>query len=229
MNSYALKLGAIFGFISVITTLGVHLIPIPAATFEESVLLYNNTTYLFSRWWIIFHCLAVFISMTGVFIALNHAGNIHAKLGLISFSVFSWAEISRMLLSLTYLKNLRESYLTQTEPTLKSLLKTDIENFRYAGEGLFAVFALAFALGNLFYGIEFLKMRGFSRIVGCVLIIWFVTSITGLINLFYPSETLSGFFSIYNITFQPLARGLIAFWMIRTAVKETSASQTLSG
>lgn len=224
MSKYALKLGSIFGFISVVTTLGVHLIVIPAATFEESVNLYNNGLYLFSRWLIIFHCLAVFISMTGVFIALNNPYNIHAKLGVISFSVFSWTEITRMFLALTYLRNLRQSYIHETDPILKSILKSDIENFSYVGEALFAVFILAFALGNLFYGIEFFKKKGFSRVVGYALILWFSTGILGLVDLFYPWDTLSNFFSVYNVTFQPIARGLIAIWLVKQATHMNSAA-----
>jgi len=222
MNTYALKLGSIFGFISVITTLGVHLMVIPAASFEESVNLYNNAWYVFSRWLIIFHCLAVFISMTGVFIAFNNPHNIHAKLGVISFSVFSWTEITRMFLVLTYLSNLRQSYIRQTDPMLKAILKSDIENFSYVGEALFAVFMLAFALGNLFYGIEFFKGKGFSRLVGYFLIIWFLSGMLGLVTSFYHSEALSGFFSVYNITFQPLARALIAFWLVKQIVRPES-------
>src|SRR5688572_11646583 len=160
MKTYALKLGAVFGFISVITTLGVHLIPIQASTFEESVMLFTNATYIFSRWWIVFHCISVFIAMTGVFLAINTQYNIHAKLGLMSFAVFSWAEITRMLLSLTYLFNLRRSYVEQTDPLLKSILRSDIQNFSFVGEGLFALFALGFAMGNLFYGIEIRKTGG---------------------------------------------------------------------
>jgi hypothetical protein len=222
MRNYSIKLGAVFGFITVITTLGVHLIPltISASTFEEAVTLYQNTTYLFSRWWIIFHCVAVFIAMSGVYVALNNNSNIHAKLGLISFSVFCWAEITRMLLSLTYLANLRRSYVEQADPLLKSILRADIENFRFVGEGLFAVFALGFALGNLFYGIEISKMKGLSRIVGALLLFWFLTSILGLVNLFSPSDKVTGFFEIYNVTFQPITRGLTAWWLWKQASVE---------
>src|SRR5690348_13438452 len=119
-KNYAARLGAVFGFISVITTLGVHLIPIPASNFDEAVLLYQNTTYLFSRWWIIFHCISVFISMTGVYVVITSPANIHARLGLMAFAVFSWAEITRMLLSLTYLASLRRSFVEQTDPVIKT-------------------------------------------------------------------------------------------------------------
>lgn len=214
-KKYAARLGATFGFISVITTLGVHLIPIPASNFDEAVLLYQNTTYLFSRWWIIFHCIAVFISMTGVYMVITSSTNIHARLGLMSFGVFSWAEITRMLLSLTYLASLRRSFVEETDPLVKTILKTDIVNFSQAGNGLFAVFMLGFALGNLFYGIELLKGKGLSRVIGVLLICWFCTGILGLYELFSPSVYRSEFFEIYSITFQPIVRGLTAYWLVR--------------
>lgn len=215
MNRYGLTLGAIFGFISVITTLGVHLITVPTASFEESAQLYNNTTYLFSRWWVIFHCMAVLISMCGVYLALTDTTNIHARLGMISFGVFSWTEITRMFLVLTYLGHLRESYLKQSDAVLKSILRADIENFRYIGEGLFTIFILAFALGNFFYGIELLKKDKLGRVTGAVLLIWFCVNILALISAFAPVEGLDEFFEYFNITFQPFARALTAFWLLR--------------
>jgi len=214
MKNYALKIGAIFGFISVITTLGVHLIPVQASTFEESVMLFTNSTYIFSRWWIVFHCIAVFISMTGVFIAINTPFNIHAKLGLMSFSVFSWTEIARMLLSLTYLFDLRRNYVEETDPVIRTILRTDIQNFTLIGTGLFTLFLLGFALGNLFYGIELAKTKGFGKWVGYLLIFWFATGMHGLYSTFQPAAAVDGFYEIFNITFQPAVRGLTAYWLL---------------
>lgn len=217
MNSYAFRLGSIFGFISVVTTFGVHLIVLPASSFEESVNLIYNPMYVFSRWMIIFHCIAVFISMMGVYIALNHPGNIHAKLGILSFSVFSWAEITRMFLSLTYLFGLRKAYLLESDSLMKSVIKHDIVNFSGAGNGLFLVFVLGFALGNLFYGMEFLKKNGLPRIIGIALVIWFFSGMLSLYIEFNESESISSFYSVFNITFQPLTRALMAYWLMREA------------
>jgi hypothetical protein len=212
-TTYAARLGAVFGFITVITTLGVHLIPIPASNFEEAVLLFKNTTYLFSRWWVIFHCIAVIISMTGMYMVITSPGNIHARLGLLSFAVFSWAEITRMLLSLTYLASLRRNFVEQTDPIIKSILRTDIENFSQVGGGLFAVFVLGFSLGNLFYGIELWKRNGLARVAGALLVFWFFTGMLSLYELFSPSEGVGQFFEIFSVTFQPAVRGLLAFWL----------------
>ncbi len=211
---YALTLGAVFGLISVITTLGVHLIVIPVNTFEESVHLFDNTTYLFSKGLIIFHCLAVFMAMGGVFVALNTPHNLNARLGLISFSIFSWTEITRMVMALTYLRHLRQSYLEQTESLLKSAVRLDIENFNYIGEGLFVIFMLGFALGNLFYGLELIQQTGLGKVVGYLLVIWSITGFMGAMTAFYPVEGLDDFFKIYNVSYQPIVRGLTAYWLI---------------
>lgn len=215
MTAYSLKLGAVFGFISVITTLGVHLIVLPASTFEESVNLVNSPLYVFSRWMIVFHCLAVFISMAGVYIALNKPGNIHTLLGIFSFAVFSWTEITRMFLSLTYLFGLRTAYLAEQAPQLKALIKQDILHFSGIGNGLFLVFILGFALGNLFYGMEFLRMKGFPRLIGGALVVWFFTGLLAIFNEFVTTELVSGFFGVFNITFQPLVRAMMAWWLFR--------------
>ena len=61
-----IRFAAICCFASVITTLGIHLFfPDPPESFEERVLLFQNTTYLINRWWVIIHCLLVIISMWG--------------------------------------------------------------------------------------------------------------------------------------------------------------------
>jgi len=53
-------------FITVVTTLGIHAwFPDPPASFEERILLFRSSIYLFNRWWVIAHCLLVITAMWG--------------------------------------------------------------------------------------------------------------------------------------------------------------------
>jgi hypothetical protein len=61
-----IRFAAVCCFLSVITTLGIHLyFPDPPADFEQRVKLYRDTTYMINRWWVIIHCLLVIVSMWG--------------------------------------------------------------------------------------------------------------------------------------------------------------------
>ncbi|MCI0417282.1 hypothetical protein L0222_31325, partial [bacterium] len=50
---------AVCAFFSALTTLGVHLLPLlhPAPTFEEQLLLANNSVYIFRLWVVLIHIL----------------------------------------------------------------------------------------------------------------------------------------------------------------------------
>ena len=97
------RFASICCFITVITTIGIHLwFPDPPADFEQRVLLFRDKTYLLNRWWIIVHCLLVIISMWGMALLLKPGCPGFAPLGFLFFAVFSIVEISRQMLVLFY-------------------------------------------------------------------------------------------------------------------------------
>lgn len=216
LNKNFIRFTAICGAITVFTTIGIHqFFPEPPADFEARVRLFQNGTYLFSRWWIIVHCLLVLVAMWGFFLVQYRRSIGLAGLGLIFFVVFAIFEIVRQMLILFYLNGLREKYVVETDSAIKSLLKYDLTQFSMLSLPFFGVFILAFGLGNLFYGLSLWREKGFGKILSWMLILWSLGNLTALANEFIKNENISTFISNYNFTYQPIMRGLLAWWVWR--------------
>src|SRR5215212_1928361 len=168
MNSSAsfLRIASICCFLSVITTLGIHVgFPDPPTDFEQRVLLFRNSVYITNCWWIIFHCLLVAFSMWGICLVLLRVSPGFAGIGFLFFAVFSIAEITRQMYVLFYVNGLREQYVLAIDPAMKQIIKNTLSSAGLLLYPLFGVFILAFALGNFFYGISLSRQKGFSKIV----------------------------------------------------------------
>lgn len=216
MNTPAsfLKITAACGFLSIITTLGIHLFfpPVPA-DFESRALLFQSGIYLFNRWWIILHCLLVLVAMWGFYLIQRDKKQEWAGLGFLFFGVFAVVEIFRQFLVLFYLNGLRANYVAETDMTIKGLLKNDINNFALFSVSFFGLFVFAFGLGNLCYGLSLWGEKRFGKILSWLLILWSLGSMLALSNEFLKSELLAKGIETYNYVYQPVMRGLLAWWV----------------
>lgn len=216
MNTPAsfLKITAACGFLSIITTLGIHLFfpPVPA-DFESRALLFQSSMYLFNRWWIIIHCLLVLVAMWGFYLIQRDKKQEWAGLGFLFFGVFAVVEIFRQFLVLFYLNGLRANYVAETDMTIKGLLKNDINNFTLFSVSFFGLFVFAFGLGNLCYGLSLWGEKRFGKILSWLLILWSLGSMLALSNEFLKSELLAKGIETYNYVYQPVMRGLLALWV----------------
>lgn len=203
-------------FITVITTLGIHLFfPDPPAGFEERVQLFRNKTYLLNRWWVIAHCLLVIISMWGFALLRIRKSPGFTGLGFLFFCVFSITEITRQMFVLFYTNGLREQYVLASDPALQEAIKTSLTNAGLLTAPLFGVFILMFGLGNLCYGFSLYKEKGFSKLLSILLIIWGIGSLTALGNNFWNAAVVDQIIEKYNYTFQPCMRALLGIWLWR--------------
>ena len=216
MNTPAsfLKITAACGFLSIITTLGIHLFfpPVPA-DFESRALLFQSSMYLFNRWWIIIHCLLVLVAMWGFYLIQRDKKQEWAGLGFLFFGVFAVVEIFRQFLVLFYLNGLRANYVAETDMTIKGLLKNDINNFALFSVSFFGLFVFAFGHGNLCYGLSLWGEKRFGKILSWLLILWSLGSMLALSNEFLKSELLAKGIETYNYVYQPVMRGLLAWWV----------------
>lgn len=216
MNTPAsfLKITAACGFLSIITTLGIHLFfpPVPA-DFESRAMLFQSSMYLFNRWWIIIHCLLVLVAMWGFYLIQRDKKQEWAGLGFLFFGVFAVVEIFRQFLVLFYLNGLRANYVAETDMTIKGLLKNDINNFTLFSVSFFGLFVFAFGLGNLCYGLSLWGEKRFGKILSWLLILWSLGSMLALSNEFLKSELLAKGIETYNYVYQPVMRGLLALWV----------------
>lgn len=209
-----IRFASICCFITIITTLGIHLyFPEPPADFEQRVLLFRNKTYLLNRWWVIFHCLLVIVSMWGIAIIKIKRSPGFTGLGFLFFALFGIAEITRQMLVLFYFNGLREQYFLASDPGIKEVLKNMLSTAGLLGSPLFGVFILAFGLGNLCYGLSLYNEKGFGKILSILLILWSIGCFLALGNSFWQLSWIDSFLEKYNYTYQPFLRVLLAIWL----------------
>lgn len=213
---------AFCGFLTVFTTLGIHLFFSTGPTdFEARAFLFRDNTYLLNRWWIIVHCLLVLVAMWGFFLVQYCKSIGFAGLGFLFFGVFSITEIARQMFVLFYLNGLRAKYIIETDAAIKTLLKYDLSNFSVFSNSLFGLFILVFGLGNLCYGLSLWKEKGVGKILSWMLILWSLGSFTALANEFWANTTISKIIETYNYVYQPLMRGLLAWWVLKAVNRDS--------
>src|SRR5918993_285782 len=213
-----IRFAALCCFVSVITTLGIHLyFPEPPADFEQRAVLHRNTLYMVDRWWVIVHCLLVLIAMWGFALLQWKKAPGAAGLGFVFFVVFVVAEITRQMFVLFYMNELREQYGVVTDVNTKQNIR---QLLTYAGlltAPLFGLFIFVFALGNLCYGLSLWNEKGFGTFVRFLLIVWAVVGLTVLANQFLRVAAIDRIIEVFNYSFQPFIRTIIGIWLWRKA------------
>jgi hypothetical protein len=216
MNAHQkfLRFSAICCFLSVLTTLGIHLyFPDPPTDFDSRVQLYHNKIYLLNRWWVIVHCLLVLISMWGFTLVQFKKAAGFAGLGFVFLTVFAFAEISRQLYVLFYINELREQYVFSTDPVARENLKLSMNSASLMTAPFFGLFILSFGLGNLCFGLSLQGDNKFDKILSTLLLTWGCCTLIVFGNSFWENQTINRIAEHYNYTFQPVVRGCIAVWL----------------
>ena len=209
-----IKFASICCFLTVATTLGIHLFfPDPPASFEERILLFQNQAYIINRWWVIAHCLLVIISMWGFGLLQVKESPGFSVLGFLFFSVFAIAEITRQMFVLFYINELRQQYLAVSDPAIRDALKVTISNAGLLTAPLFGVFIFTFGLGNLCYGLSLSGESGFNKLLSVMLIAWSIASFLTLGNSFWKQPAVDSFMEKFSFTYQPFMRAIIGFWL----------------
>ena len=208
------RIASISCFISVITTLGIHLwFADPPADFEQRIFMFRDKLYLLNRWWVIAHCLLVIISMWGMALFLIRKSPGFAPLGFLFFAVFGLAEIYRQMYVLFYINGLREQYSLATDPSVKEVLKNTLNQAGILSTPLFGLFVLSFGIGNLFYGFSLFNEKGLGKLLSFLLMFWAIGNFAALGNEFWRSSALSNYLEHYSYTYQPFMRLLLAIWL----------------
>jgi len=202
--------------LSVGTTLGIHssLFDLGELSFDERLRLFENPTYIANRFWVIAHCLFVLIAMLG-FLLIQYRNSFGFTIaGFVFFAVFSFTEIFRQMFVFFYLNNLRRSYLETSDVAVQEILRINMDHAGLIGYALFGLFIVAFALGNICYGISLLNNNKLERVLAYLLLIWGIGNLIAFGNEFWQSESIASFTVYFSIIYQPIMRLLIGLWMI---------------
>lgn len=202
-------------FLSVITTLGIHsnLFDLGDLSFEERIKLFENSKYMANRFWVISHCLFVLISMLGFLLIQIKKSPGFTILGFIFFTVFSFTEIFRQIFVFFYLNNLRRAYIDTNDAAIQEMIRINMDHAGLIGYALFGLFIMAFALGNMCYGISLINGSKIDRILAYLLLIWSCGNLAAFVNEFLQSKNLGEFVEYFSIIYQPIMRILVGLWL----------------
>ena len=208
-------IAAICCFLSVITTLGIHsnLFDLGDLSFEERMKLFENSKYMANRFWVIVHCLFVLISMLGFLLIQVKKSPGFTILGFTFFTVFSFTEIFRQMFVFFYLNNLRRAYLDTEDTVVQEMIRINMDHAGLIGYALFGLFIVAFALGNICYGISLINGSKMNRILAYLLLIWGFGNLAAFMNEFLQSKNLGEFIEYFSIIYQPVMRILVGLWL----------------
>jgi hypothetical protein len=215
MKSTQFKAGAVCAFLSAITTIGIHSIFRSPGSFEESLLIYKTGMYVFSKWWVIFHCLFVIISIYAFVYYLDARGVSFANLGFSFYFAFGIIEILRMFLVLHYLRQLRDQYLSADSEVLRDTIRLSIDNIQGIGNMLFSAFTVAIIAGNLFVGLACLSQEKYIRYFGIALIVWACVLVISLTNEYSNIAWIGSFVGMFSLIFQPIIRCALGVLLMR--------------
>jgi hypothetical protein len=218
-----LRFAAVCAVLTALTTLAIHLLPplwASADTFEEQLALRQNRVYMGRLWVVIVHCVLVVIAMYAVGASRARRNTTLMALGFLGFVVFAVAELLRTSLAIFALnRRWREEYVSTTDEARKEALRAAIEAFPGFGSALFFVFAIAFQLALLCYGLALVGGQRRDRFLGGAFLLWVFLSLPGMFDTIAGSQSVSRYFEWVGPYFQPLVRGLVGVWLWREAGK----------
>lgn len=214
-----LRIAGTAAMLTSLTTIGVHYVTFSADTFDQRLQLIHHSGYIAHRWMIIFHCLFVITSMLGLALIRRKEGGALMTLGFVFYVVFGVTEMTRMFGVLQYLNGLRGQYLEATDEMTRMLLQQSIDQFNLTGNTLFTLFAFAFGIGNLCYGIVFSSGKGISRWIGYAFLYWALTSFLGLANTYFHLGWVDGVHEFNGKVFQPVFRFFLGVWIFRQVAR----------
>lgn len=204
---------AISAFLTGITTIIIHNLSYPSATFEDTVHLYENSVYLAQNWTVMIHCLLVICSMLGVAVIVSRYSLPLAILGFAFFLLFAFSEWERTLNSLWYVNGLRRQYVAATEEIIRQTLRSEIRNTLYQSNIQFLLFTIGFTLGNFCNGLALISGEKTDRYLAIGLLFWSACTTCAFFTDFYTVRWMGTVIDLCNRFYQPLIRILIAVWL----------------
>ncbi|MEW7290128.1 hypothetical protein [Aquimarina sp. 2304DJ70-9] len=160
------------------------------------------------------HCLFVLIAMLGFLLIQFKKSRGFTILGFVFFTVFSFTEIFRQMFVFFYLNNLRRSYLEADDLAMREMIQLNMDHAGLIGYALFGLFIVAFALGNICYGLSLLGSNRMDRALAYLLLIWGIGNLAAFGNEFWKSESVGQFIEYFSIIYQPIMRALVGLWML---------------
>jgi len=220
MESRFIRFGAICSVLLAVTTFLLWLLPQyveAATTFEARLALANNPFYI-GRLWVNFtHMFLGFAAYLAVYMVLSEKARGFAALGMGFYFIWVLVELLALSINLFAVNAAWRAGYAGAGPEQQAMFKSFLAWWPGVWDGLYFLLALAYLLGSLVFGGLAILERGFTRVIGALLLLGGAISAGFLIGGYggpsWPEE-IAG--TIYPVA-QPLARAITGWWLWRMA------------
>ncbi len=226
-NKVFLKIASVAAMATAVTTFVLWLLPkmyhVPT-TFDEAILLYENSYYLSRQWVNFVHIPLALIAYAGLALVIFRHKPIQSFMGMLWFTIWGTVEMTGITIILfTVNVQWREQY-ASTDAVQKLVLKNNITAFFDVWDSLFFVLLAAFLLGSAFFGWALWQTRGLGKILSWLF--WLAVPLTALIMLSgYAHQTWADTITEYFYPIlQPVSRTVMGLCTWKSLDKPTLAA-----
>jgi hypothetical protein len=220
METRFIRFGAICSVLLAATTFLLWLLPRfvePAATFEARLALADNPFHMGRLWVNFIHMFFALGACLAIHAVLREKARGFAALGMSIFFIWVLVELLALSINIFGVNMMWRAGYAAATPEQQAIYKTLLTWWPGAWDGLYFLLGLAYLLGSLVFGSLAVVQKGFTRLVGALILLGAPISAGFLIGGYggpaWP-ETIAG--AIYPVV-QPLARLITGVWLWKMA------------
>jgi hypothetical protein len=220
METRFIRFGAICSVLLAVTTFLLWLLPRmvePATTFEARLSLVNNPHYMGRLWTNFIHMFFALGACLAIYSVLRDKARGFAALGMAFFFIWVFTEMLGLSINIFGVNMTWRAGYAAATPEQQAIYKTLLTWWPGAWEGFYFLLGLAYLLGSLAFGGLMVVQKGFTRLVGVLVLCGAPISAGFLIGGYggpsWPEE-IAG--AVYPVV-QPLARFLTGVWLWKMA------------
>jgi hypothetical protein len=214
------RTAAICSIVSALTTLGLIFLPYlfsPVEGFDGRMNRINEPAYVLRSWIYLVHPFLCGAAALAVAMRLRTLASASAVVGLLGFLLWAGTEAGQQAMTLFTMDKWRAAWATADELT-RAQIRANVLMYDGLWDAKYFLLLIAFAIGNLCFGLAMVKRHGLTRVVGGFLLaaaaltmVWNMLPEVGGPRL---PESIEPW--LYP-AIQPLGRTLLGVWLWRAA------------
>jgi len=216
-----LKATAVCSFLGAITTALLIFLPNPpAADFESSIALHNNSLYLSKLWILFIHPQVNLLAALGIAYLLFKKYPLHTVFGTVFLMVWAYTEMTQQALLIDSLNQIwRPGYASADSEVSKNMFNTLIQAANGISDSKYFLVIYGFGVGSLLFGLAFVQENTWAKWIGVSLIFIGVLSLASFLRYYLGVDVLNGVVNwsykwIYSYL-QPAVRIAAGIWILK--------------
>ena len=222
---------ALCSFLGALTTALLIFLPsVETGGKQHSILLYNNSAYIWKLWILFLHPQFNFIASLGVAVVLLKKYPLEIIIGSFFLLVWTYTEMSQQVLLIDALNQYwRPGFLNANDSMSRSVFLTLIKGTDAISDSQYFLLLYGFGLGSMLYGLAFIRESGWAKYIGIALVFVAALSLASFARHYLGFSDWSAAVDwlyqwVYSVL-QPLVRLAIGVWLIGAIRSTTSAAE----